>query len=147
MVTVDIFRLALSPAKGLKMILNKYSLIRALIPHVRYNVRTGYFQAFFRTDSGTCPRTRIHPVHVRILEDETRFLTPEQAATADAALAEAAPGLTFGELRAAAHKLVLKLDPEAAKKRKEAARGEAHVRRFREQSGEHRHGSPGAALR
>ena len=72
---------------------------------------------------------------MRILEDETRFLTPEQAATADAALAEAAPGLTFGELRAAAHKLVLKLDPEAAKKRKEAARGEAHVRRFREQSG------------
>ena len=78
---------------------------------------------------------RIHPVHVRIIEDETRFLTPEQAATADAALAEAAPGLTFGELRADAHKLVLKLDPETAKKRKEAARGEAHVRRFRENSG------------
>src|SRR5580658_7703642 len=78
---------------------------------------------------------RIHPVHVRIIEDETQFLTPEQAATADAALAEAAPGLTFGELRAAAHKMVLKLDPETAKKQKEAARREAHVRRFREESG------------
>jgi hypothetical protein len=43
--------------------------------------------------------------------------------------------MTFGELRHAAHKLVLKLDPEAARKRKEAARGEAHVRRFREVSG------------
>ena len=43
--------------------------------------------------------------------------------------------MTFGELRHAAHKLVLKLDPEAARKRKEAARSEAHVRRFREASG------------
>ena len=43
--------------------------------------------------------------------------------------------MTFGQLRSAAHKLVLLLDPEAAKKRKEAARGEAHVRRFREASG------------
>jgi hypothetical protein len=78
---------------------------------------------------------QIHPVHVRIIEDETRVLTDADAATADAILAEAAPGLTFGELRHAAHKLVLQLDPEAAKKRKEAARGEAHVRRFREHSG------------
>lgn len=43
--------------------------------------------------------------------------------------------MTFGELRHAAHKLILHLDPEAAKKRKEAARGEAHVRRSREHSG------------
>ena len=78
---------------------------------------------------------QIHPVHVRIIEDETGVLTDEQAAKADAALAEAAPGMTFGELRSAAHKMVLRLDPEAAKKRKEAARGEAHVRRFRETSG------------
>jgi hypothetical protein len=52
-----------------------------------------------------------------------------------AVLAEQAPGMTFGELRHAAHKLVLKLDPDAARKRKEAARQEAHVRRFRENSG------------
>ncbi len=78
---------------------------------------------------------RIHPVHVRILEDETRILTHADAAKADAVLAEAAPGMTFGELRYAAHKLVLKLDPDAARKRKEAASREAHVRRFREESG------------
>jgi hypothetical protein len=78
---------------------------------------------------------QIHPVHVRIIEDEIRFLTEEDAAKADAVLAEQAPGMTFGELRHAAHKLVLKLDPDAARKRKEAARQEAHVRRFRENSG------------
>jgi len=78
---------------------------------------------------------QIHPVHVRIAEDETRFLSDVDAAKADAILAGTAPGLTFGELRHAAHKLILKLDPEAARKRKEAARGEAHVRRFREASG------------
>ena len=43
--------------------------------------------------------------------------------------------MTFGELRYAAHKLVLKLDPDAVRKRKEAAKREAHVRRFREESG------------
>src|SRR6266436_6279535 len=43
--------------------------------------------------------------------------------------------MTFGVLRSAAHKLVLKLDPEAVRKRKEAAKREAHVRRFREESG------------
>jgi hypothetical protein len=78
---------------------------------------------------------RIHPVHLRIIEDETRVLSDEDAAEADAALAETAPGLTYGELRHAAHKLVLQLDPEAARKRKEAAKQEAHVRRFREDSG------------
>ena len=78
---------------------------------------------------------RIHPVHVRIIEDETSILSATDAAKADAVLAEAAPGMTFGELRSAAHKLVLQLDPEAVKKRKEAARREAHVRRFREDSG------------
>jgi hypothetical protein len=78
---------------------------------------------------------RIHPVHLRILEDETSVLSDEDAAKADEILAGAAPGMTFGELRSAAHKLVLTLDPEAARKRKEAARREAHVRPFREISG------------
>lgn len=71
---------------------------------------------------------RIHPVHVRIVEDETRVLSAEHAANADEILAVAAPGMTFGELRYAAHKLVLTLDPEAVRKRKEAARQETHVR-------------------
>jgi hypothetical protein len=78
---------------------------------------------------------RIHPVHVRIIEDETSVLSDQDAAKADAILADAAPGKTFGELRSAAHKLILKLDPEAAKKRKESAKQEAHVRPFRENSG------------
>jgi Domain of unknown function (DUF222) len=78
---------------------------------------------------------QIHPVHVRIIEDETRILSDADAAKADAFLAEAAPGMTFGELRSAAHKLVLKLDPEAVRKRKEAVKREANVRRFREESG------------
>ena len=78
---------------------------------------------------------RIHPIHLRIIEDETRILSPEDAAKADAVLAGAAPGMTFGELRYAARKLVLKLDPDAVRKRKEAAKREAHVRRFREESG------------
>jgi hypothetical protein len=78
---------------------------------------------------------RIHPVHLRIIEDETSILTDKDAAHADQVLAEAAPGKTFGELRSAAHKLVLQLDPEAVRKRKEVAQREAHVRRFREDSG------------
>ena len=78
---------------------------------------------------------QIHRVHLRITEDETGILSDEDAAKADAALAGQAPGMTFGEMRAAAHKLVLKLDPEAVRKRKEAAKRDAHVRRFREASG------------
>jgi hypothetical protein len=79
---------------------------------------------------------RIHPVHVRIIEDETRYLKPADAARADEALAEAAASKSFGELRYAAHRLVLKLDPDVARRRKEEqAKREAHVRRFREDSG------------
>ena len=78
---------------------------------------------------------KIYPVHVRIIEDETSILSAADAATADEKLAEAAQSKTFGELRSAAHRLVIKLDPEAVRRRKEKARGEAHVRRFREASG------------
>jgi len=92
--------------------------------------------------AGRLPRTfaalaegRIHPVHLRIIEDETSILSDQDAAEADEALAEKAGSLTFGQLRSLAHRLVLKLDPDAARKRKEAARREAHVRRFAEQSG------------
>ena len=78
---------------------------------------------------------QIHPVHLRIVEEETRYLSDADAAKADALLAQTAPGQTFGELRYAARKLVLTLDPDIARKRKEAARREAHVRRFQEESG------------
>ncbi|HJY60272.1 MAG TPA: DUF222 domain-containing protein, partial [Streptosporangiaceae bacterium] len=78
---------------------------------------------------------QIHPIHLRIIEEAARFLSDADAAKADAVLAGAAPGMTFGELRYAARKLVLKLDPDIDRKRKEAARREAHVRRFQEESG------------
>jgi Domain of unknown function (DUF222) len=98
--------------------------------------------AYARAATERLPRTfatlaagRIHPVHLRIIEDETHVLSVEDAASADEALAEAAPGPTFGKLRYVAHRLVLKLDPEAARRRKEAARRETNVRPFREVSG------------
>jgi hypothetical protein len=78
---------------------------------------------------------RIHPVHLRIIEDETRILSAADAARADAQLAGLAGSLTFGRLRSVAHRLVLKLDPESALRRKQAGRRDAHVRRFREDSG------------
>src|SRR5579862_2814359 len=79
---------------------------------------------------------QIHPVHLRIIDDETRILSPELAAEADHILAGKARSATFGELRYAARRLVLKLDPDAARRRKEtAAKRDAEVRRFREDSG------------
>ena len=77
----------------------------------------------------------LHPVHLRIIEEETQILSAEDAATADAALAEVAGALTFGKLRSAAHRMVLELDPEAAARRKDAGRRNAHVQPFREPSG------------
>src|SRR3984957_12084032 len=77
----------------------------------------------------------LHPVQLRIIEEETQILSAEDAATADAVLAETAGALTFGKLRSAAHRMVLDLDPEAAARRKEAGRRDAHVRTFREPSG------------
>jgi len=73
-------------------------------------------------------------VHVRIIEDETRVLKEADAAAADEKLAEMAASKTFGQLRYAAHRLILKLDPDAARRRKERAAQNAHVRRFREDS-------------
>jgi len=78
---------------------------------------------------------QIHPVHLRIIEDETTYLSGKHLAEADEKLAEAARSKTFGELRYHAHRLVLKLDPESALRRKNEARKDAHVRPFREGSG------------
>jgi len=77
----------------------------------------------------------LRPLDVRIIEDATSVLSDADAAKADAELAGMAPGLTYGQLRAQASKLVLKLDPKAVAKRKERARRETHVRCFREDSG------------
>ncbi len=78
---------------------------------------------------------KLDPVHVRIIEEHTSILSDEDAAVADEALAAMARVKTHAELRRAASRLVLKLDPEAVRKRKDKARREARVRAFREQSG------------
>jgi Domain of unknown function (DUF222) len=78
---------------------------------------------------------RLHPVHLRIIDEETQILSAGDAAKADVVLAGMAGPVTFGKLRSAARRLVLELDPAAAAKRKDAARREAEVRVFREESG------------
>jgi hypothetical protein len=78
---------------------------------------------------------KLHPVHVKIIEEVTSILSDEDAAIADENLAAAAQCRTYGELRAAAARLVLRLDPDGVRKRKEQARGAARVRAFREESG------------
>jgi len=78
---------------------------------------------------------KIHPVHLRIIEDETTYLDDQYLPEADAKLAAAAQSKTFGELRYHAHRLVFKLDPDSALRRKNEARKDAHVRPFREASG------------
>jgi Domain of unknown function (DUF222) len=78
---------------------------------------------------------KIDPVHVKIIEEFTSILSADDAAIADEILAAAARAKTYGELRRAASRLVLRLDREAVSKRKEKARREARVRAFREESG------------
>jgi hypothetical protein len=77
----------------------------------------------------------LDPVHVKIIEDVTSILSDEDAALADEILAAAARDKTYAELRRVANRLVLRLDPEAVRKRKEKARRESRVRAFREESG------------
>jgi Domain of unknown function (DUF222) len=77
----------------------------------------------------------IHPVDLRIIEEETRILSAADAAKADAILAGMAGTMTWGKLRHAAHRLVWDLDPEAVRKRQEAFKRETQVRKFREGSG------------
>jgi len=77
----------------------------------------------------------IDPVHAKIISEQTEYLSAADAAKADPELAAAAQGKTYGELRAAAARLVLSLDPDSFERRKQARRREAHVRPFREESG------------
>ena len=109
--------------------------------HLRWEAAIGQI-AYACTVADRLPRTfaalaagRIHPVAVKIIEDETRFLSLENAAKADEVLADLAQSRSFAQLRYAAHRLVLKLDPDYAQRGKDEARKYAHVRRFREDSG------------
>jgi hypothetical protein len=78
---------------------------------------------------------RMHPAQLRILAEETAFLSDEDVAIADEILAGLAPGKTAGQLRPMGRRLVLRLDPDSARRRREAARRHAQVRRFAERSG------------
>ena len=71
-----------------------------------------------------------------IIHRATLCLSDAHAAEADKILAAAAPGLTYGELRAKAARLEMRLDPEAVKRRKEeAAARHRRVEARREDSG------------
>jgi hypothetical protein len=77
----------------------------------------------------------IDPLHAKIISDCTTVLSPQESAAADKILAPAAAGLTPGQLRARAARVVLRLDPGAARRHRGACRREAGVRAFREDSG------------
>ena len=78
---------------------------------------------------------RIHPVHLRIIEEETRYPVRRGRRQGRRRPGRRGPRHDVRGAALAARKLVLKLDPDADRKRKEAAQREAHVRRFREESG------------
>jgi Domain of unknown function (DUF222) len=78
---------------------------------------------------------KIDAGHVRIIEDRTSILSDADAAVADELLAAAARSKTYAELRRAATRLVLRLDPDAVRRQKEESRREPRVRAFREESG------------
>ncbi len=97
---------------------------------------TGFLSGARRVESRLAwAAGKLGPVHVKIIEEFTSVLSGADGAIADELLAAAAQSKTYGELRRAASRLVLRLDPEAARKRKEKARREARVRAFREESG------------
>jgi hypothetical protein len=82
--------------------------------------------------------TRSPPVteyQMKIVAEVTGCLADEGAAEADTILADAVPGLTPGQTRALARRVVLMIDPEAAQERKRDAARRARVEKFQEDSG------------
>src|SRR5260370_546379 len=63
----------------------------------------------------------------RVILDALAPLSGEHAAAAEAAVLPEAPGLTTGELRVAVTKAVLRLDPDAVRRRREEAQKDARV--------------------
>jgi hypothetical protein len=57
---------------------------------------------------------RMHPGQLRIIAEESAFLSDADVAIADEMLAGLAPGKTPGQLRSTARRLVLRLDPDSA---------------------------------
>jgi hypothetical protein len=72
----------------------------------------------------------------RLIHEFTRFLDDEQAAQADAILADAAPEMAPAELKKKAARLEMRLDPDGVRQRKEeAARRHRRVEARQEASG------------
>lgn len=78
---------------------------------------------------------KITDYQLSIIASGTRFLDPEGATEADAILAGQVAGLTPGQTRALVRRVVLMIDPEAAKERKKDAAKRARVEKFQELSG------------
>jgi hypothetical protein len=120
---------------------------RGAADEIGFAIRMGWMGAADRMSLGRAfarrlPETfaglrdgRFDLAHARIIEDYTAVLSDADAAEADKILAAAAARLTTGSLRDRAARVVLRIDPEAAEKRRQAARREASVRTFREESG------------
>jgi len=97
---------------------------------------------YARTVAGRLPHCfaalaagKMHPRQLRIIAEETAFLSEADVAIADEILAGLAPGKTPGQLRSRARGLVLRLDPDSARRRRDAARSHAEIRKFAERSG------------
>src|SRR5713226_8932455 len=70
-----------------------------------------------------------------VIEGETEALSGEHAAAVEARVLARAPGQTTSQLRASARRAVLAADPEAVRKRKEAAQKDARVELWHEPAG------------
>ncbi len=70
-----------------------------------------------------------------VITEELSGLDDAHAAAVEKQLAAKAPGLTTGQLRALARRLVISADPAAARRRKEAALKDARVEAFTEHAG------------
>src|SRR6516165_2206010 len=78
---------------------------------------------------------KISEFQIKIITDATVCLSDADAAEADRLLAAAAAGLTPGQLRAMAARVVMMIDPAAAVRRRERAARDARIERFQEHSG------------
>jgi hypothetical protein len=77
----------------------------------------------------------IDVLRARIIADATEALDADAAALAEAMVLPKAGNMTPGQLRAAIARAVLKVDPEAGRRRREEAAKDARVTRWREDAG------------
>jgi Domain of unknown function (DUF222) len=77
----------------------------------------------------------IDVLRARIIADATEALDADAAARAEALILPKAGNMTAGQIRAAIARAVLKVDPEAGRRRREEAAKDARVTRWREDAG------------